>query len=79
MHGADRALGENEEPSLKQIMVALQGCQNKLIDYFGELKVEFSFLKHDMQKLREKAQATDHRLCCFEGHCQTYEHRHPSD
>lgn len=48
-----------DEPSLAQIMDAIQGCQTKLIDHFEGLKMEFSFLKHDMQKLREKAQVTD--------------------
>lgn len=53
MHGADRALEEEEEPSHKQIMAAIQGCQTKLLDHFGEM-------------LREKAQATDHRIAALE-------------
>lgn len=42
---ADRALDEGGEPSLTQIMATIQGCQNKLIDRFEELQVEFSFMK----------------------------------
>lgn len=45
-------------------MMAIEGCQNKPIDHFGQLK--FSFMKHDMQKQREKAQLTDHCITCLE-------------
>lgn len=55
-----------DESSLTQIMAAIQGCQNKLIDHFEELRMEFSFMKHDMQKLREKAQTTDRRVSSME-------------
>lgn len=66
MHRAGREV-EEEEPSFTQIMVAIQGYQNKLIDHFGELKLECSFMKHDMQKLREKAQAIfDHHIAYLE-------------
>lgn len=47
-------------------MAAIQGCQSKLIDHFEGLKVEFSYLQHDMQKLREKARATDRRIASLE-------------
>lgn len=53
-------------PCLTQIMEVIQGCQNKLIDCFEELKVEFFFMKHDVQKLREKVQATEHRIATLE-------------
>lgn len=54
----DREVEGEDEPSLTQIMAAIQGCQNKLIDHFEGLRMEFSFMKHDILKLREKAQAT---------------------
>lgn len=52
-----------DEPSLTQIMSAIQGCQNKLIDHFGELKLELSFMKH---QIREKTQATDQHIASLE-------------
>lgn len=66
MGRAGREEEEEDEPSLTQIMAAIQGCQNILIDHFGELKMEFSFMKQDMQKLRENAQAADHRIASLE-------------
>lgn len=66
MSRAGRGKEREHGPFLTQIMVAIQVCQNKLIYHFGEHKLEFSFVKHDMQKLKEKAQASDHRIASLE-------------
>lgn len=51
---------DDEESSLKQILAAIQG------DHFEELKLEFSFLKHNVQKVMEKAKAVDKPVASLE-------------
>lgn len=55
-----------DEPSLTKTMAAIQRCQNKLIECFGELKLDFSYMKRGMQKIREKAQAANEHIDSLE-------------
>lgn len=54
------------EPSLKQIMEAICTCQATLTEHIDGIRAEMSFLKNDVQNIRERATEAEHRISDLE-------------
>lgn len=55
-----------EEPSLKQIMEAIYTCQTTLTEHIDGMRAEMSFLKQDVQTIRERASEAEQRISDME-------------
>lgn len=65
----DRGRGAQKketEPSLKQIMAAIQACQSTLTEHIDGLRVDLSFLKQDMQSVKERTTEAEQRISDLE-------------
>lgn len=58
--------GGDPEPSLMQIMAVIHLCQSTLTDHIEGLRLEFSFLKQDVQKVGERTAAAEQCISSLE-------------
>lgn len=67
-------VGEGE-PSLKQIMEAICTCQATLTEHIDGIRAEMSFLKKDVQTIRERATEAEQRISDLEDVVRPLEHK----